>query len=367
MAVPNVNQHYDCVVIKTWQGVFDGSTNKTKNDVLAALVNPGDVAFVTSKKDPSDTSPAGRFLYLDNDTVKSSVLFNADIFSQYQSHTRVRTVDTKYQRKTVIVKPKSNIFDSSVNPATVKSNDVAAIHLTLQNYLVVGEYNTYMKDGYVQLNTTMTQDEMLFQLAKSLVSNMKRDVNLGINVCLGTYDSTADTGYSAIQVTKAQLETAKSVSDVTTGYDCIIIQEEPLKWELGRFYNERPSFDVTTSLTEIGVAMPVEMAWAEDVTDYTFYDRGGVPNGRAAAEIEYFCQAQRGDKWGKGGYPYTFHADGLIDPTKEYDVAIFNITYRGDAEDVQYSPKQLYVFMEKANSAATPLNTVMTDIAAYLH
>lgn len=364
MAVPNVNQHYDCVVIKDWKGVFDGTTGKTKDDVLAQLTTSGDVAFITSKSSPSDTKVAGRFLYLDNDTVKSSVLFNADIFSQYQSHTRVRAIDTKYQRKTVIVKPKSNIFDGSGN---VQSNDVAAIHLTIKNFLVLGDYNTYMKDGYVQLNTTMTQDEMLFQLAKSLVSNMKRDTNLGINVFLATYDSTQDTGYDTVQVTKAQLEAAKSVSDVTTGYDCIVIQEEPLKWELGRFYNERPSFDVTTSLAEIGVAMPVEMAWAEDVTDYTFYDRGGVPNGRAAAEIEYFCQAQRGDKYLKGGFPYTFHADGLIDPTKEYDVAVFNITYRGDAEDVQYSPKQLYLFMEKANSAATPLNTVMTAIGNYLH
>lgn len=364
MAVPNVNQHYDCVVIKDWKGVFDGTTGKTKDDVLAQLTTSGDVAFITSKSSTSDTKVAGRFLYLDNDTVKSSVLFNADIFSQYQSHTRVRAIDTKYQRKTVIVKPKSTIFDGSGN---VQSNDVAAIHLTIKNFLVLGDYNTYMKDGYVQLNTTMNQDEMLFQLAKSLVSNMKRDTNLGINVFLATYDSTQDTGYDTVQVTKAQLEAAKSVSDVTTGYDCIVIQEEPLKWELGRFYNERPSFDVTTSLAEIGVAMPVEMAWAEDVTDYTFYDRGGVPNGRAAAEIEYFCQAQRGDKYLKGGFPYTFHADGLIDPTKEYDVAVFNITYRGDAEDVQYSPKQLYLFMEKANSAATPLNTVMTAIGNYLH
>lgn len=350
MAVPNVNQHYDCIVIKDWNGV-----KTDKADIAAGVANPGDAIFF------ANSNGEGRFIYKDNDTVKSSVLFNTDIFSQYQKHTRVRAVDTKYQRKTVVIKPKSNIFDGN---GKVQSNDVAAIHLTIKNFLVLGEYNTYMKDGYAQLNTTMTQDELLFQLAKSLVQNMSRDNNLGINVYIGT----ATVSGATPVVTMAQLKDAKSITDVTmTNADCIAIQENPMQWELGRFYHERPSFDVSTNLIEVGVAMPVEMAWAEDVTDYTFYDRGGVPNGRAAAEIEYFCQAQRGDKWGKGGYPYTFHAEGLIDPTKEYDIVVFDITYRGDAEDIQYSPKQLYLFMEKANSAATPLNAVMTDIASYLH
>ena len=336
MAVPNVNQHYDCIVIKNWNGV-----KTDKADIAAGVANPGDVIFFANANDE------GRFIYKDNDTIKSSVLFNTDIFSQYQKHTRVRAVDTKYQRKTVVVKPKSNIFDGN---GKVQSNDVAAIHLTIKNFLVLGEYNTYMKDGYAQLNTQMTQDELLFQL--------------GINVFIGTSTSTGATSV----VSMAQIKAANSISDVTmTGADCIAIQEDPLQWELGRFYHERPSFDVTTNLVEVGIAMPVEMAWSEDVTDYTYYDRNGVPNGRAVAEIEYFCQAQRGDKWLKGGWPYTFHAEGLVDPTKEYDIAIFDITYRGDAEDIQYSPKQLYIFKEKANSAATPLNAVMTDIAAYLH
>lgn len=350
MAVPNVNQHYDCIVIKNWNGA-----KTDKADIATYVVNPGDAIFFANSKGE------GRFIYRDNDTIKSSVLFNTDIFSQYQKNTRVRAIDTKYQRKTVVIKPKSNIFDGN---GKVQSNDVAAIHLTIKNFLVLGEYNTYMKDGYAQLNTQMTQDELLFQLAKSFVRNMSRDNNLGINVFIGTSTSTGATSV----VSMAQIKAANSVSDVTmTGADCIAIQEDPLQWELGRFYHERPSFDVTTNLVEVGIAMPVEMAWSEDVTDYTYYGRNGVPNGRAVAEIEYFCQAQRGDKWLKGGWPYTFHADGLVDPTKEYDIAIFDITYRGDAEDVQYSPKQLYIFKEKANSAATPLDAVMTDIGPYLH
>ena len=95
------------------------------------------------------------------------------------------------------------------------------------------------------------------------------------------------------------------------------------------------------------------------------------------AEIEYASQAQRGDFWGKGGYPYTFHADGLADPTKEYDVAVIDVAYRGDAEDVQYSPKQLYVVGEKTTTTSngtttvtmpiTGSNGVMDAITSYLH
>ena len=363
MAVPNVNQHYDCIVVNNWNGKI---TDKAQ--IAAKTANAGDVIFFKT------ASGEGRFIYRDNDTLKSSVLFNADVFSEYQSKTVNRASDTKYQRKTVVIIPKDNIFTDN----KVQSNDVAAIHLTLKNFLVLGEYNTYMKDGYVQLNTQMGKLEMLFKLAKSLVQNMSRDNNLGVEVMLGTADDSEATGFVQ-KVTQEQIKAAKSYTDLTTTtettengvttsttaqteYDCIAIQEVPMKWELGRFYNERPSFDVTTNLVEIGVAMPVEMAWSEDVTDYTYYDRNGVPNGRAAAEIEYFCQAQRGDKWLKGGWPYTFHAEGLVDPTAEYDIAVYNITYRGDAEDVQYSPKQLYLIVPKNAENGKKLSDITSAI-----
>lgn len=363
MAVPNVNQAYDLITIKSWKGVFDGSEGKTKNDVLAAVVNPGDVAFITGAED--DGKKCGRFFYKDNDTVKSSVLLNAGIFSEVQGKTRIAADRTKYKRKTVVVEPKAELFDSN---GKVQSNSAAMVTLVCHNFQVVGDYNTYQTEGVCQLNTTLTKATMLFYLGKSLAQNIRID-NLGIKVFLGTKTVTSGTLTGATSVvTMEQLKAAKKPSDVTlTNVDCLVIQEDPMKWELGRFYFERPNFDVTTNLVEVGIAMPVEMAWAEDTTtDNVVYDNNGVPNGRMVAEIEYASQAQRGDFWGKGGYPYTNHAEGLVDPTKEYDIAILRVTYRGDAEDVQYSPKELFLAMEKANSAATPLNAVMTAIQNYL-
>jgi hypothetical protein len=378
MAVPNVNQAYDLITIKSWKGVFDGSEGKTKNDVLAKIVNPGDVAFITGAED--DGKKCGRFFYKDNDTVKSSVLLNAGIFSEVQGKTRIAADRTKYKRKTVVVKPVDELFDGD---GKVQSNSVAMVTLVCHNFQVVGDYSTYQTEGVCQLNTQMGKLEMLFKLAKSLVQNMSRGNNLGVEVMLGTADDSEATGFVQ-KVTQEQIKAAKSYTDLTTTtettdngvttsttaqteYDCIAIQEVPMKWELGRFYFERPNFDVTTNLVEVGIAMPVEMAWAEDtITDNVVYDNAGVPNGRMVAEIEYASQAQRGDFWGKGGYPYTNHAEGLVDPTKEYDIAILRVTYRGDAEDVQYSPKELFLAMEKANSADTPLNAVMTAIKNYL-
>lgn len=350
MAVPNVNQHYDCIVIKKWNGV-----KTAKADIEASVKDAGDVIFFANGQGE------GRFIYRDNDSLKSSVLFGADVFSKYKSHTRIAANRTKYQRKTVVIVPKDNIFAGG----KVQSNDVAMINLTIKNFLVLGDLNTYMTEGYVQLNTAMTKKEMLFYLAKSLIKNKSRAENLGIKVYLGTASNAAATGFTD-GIDEATILAAKTAAGLTGDYDCIAIQEDEMKWELGRFYSERPSFDVTTNLIEVGIAMPTEMAWAEDVTDYVYTDRGNVPNGRAVAEVEYFSQAQRGDKWLKGGWPYTFHADGLVDPTKEYDIAVIDATYRGDAEDIQISPKQLYLVMEKATSAGAPLTAIITAITPYL-
>lgn len=357
MAIPNLNQAYDLIVVKNWNGV---KTNKA--DIAAGTANPGDVIFFANSKGE------GRFMYHDNDTLKSSVLFNTDIFSSYKSHTRVRANDTKYTRKTVLVEPKSTLFDGS---GKVQSTDTAMVTLTFKNFLVLGDYNTYIKDGFVQLNRGMTKEEMLFYIAKTLVKSMKRDKNLGVCVFLGTKTTSAGgaTTGATVKVTQAQIDAATKPTDVTlTGVDCIGIQETEMKWELGRFYFERPTFEISTNLIEAGsIGDTYEQAWAEDVTDNTVYDKNGVKNGRMVAEIEYASQAQRGDFWGKGGFPYTDHADGLVNPNCEYDIVIFDITYRGDAEDVQYSPKQLFVVMEKTGAAATPLDDVMSDIASYLH
>lgn len=353
MAIPSVNQHYDLIVVKNWNGV-----KTDKSQIEANVANPGDVIFFANSKGE------GRFIYRDNDTVKSSVLFNTDIFSRYQKHTSVRATDTKYQRKTIIIEPKESIFDGNNK---VLSTDVASVILTFRNFLVVGDYNTYVKDGYVQLDRNMTKEVMLFHIAKSLVRSMKRDKNLGVCVYLGTKTANGAT----IKVTHAQIDAAKKPSDVTlTGVDCLAIQETEMKWELGRFYFERPNFEVSTNLIEAGqIGDTFEQSWAEDVTDNIFYDKEGLPNGRMVAEIEYAAQAQRGDLYGKHGFPYTFHAEGLVNPNCEYDIAVVDITYRGDAEDVQYSPKQLYIVGEKTGAADAPITGaggILEDIEDYL-
>lgn len=362
MAIPNVNQHYDLIVAKTWNGV-----KTDKADIAAATANVGDVIFF------ANGNGEGRFIYRDNDTLKSSVLFNTDIFSSYKKHTRVRTTDTKYQRKTVIIEPKDGIFNGSAVTSTALSTDVASVILTFRNFLVTGDYNTLIKDGYVQLNRSMTKGEALFNIAKSLVKSMKRDKNLGVCIYLGTKtkDASNNTTGATVKVTHAQIDAAKTASDVTlTGVDCVAIQETEMKWDLGRFYFERPNFEVSTNLIEAGqVGDTFEQAWAVDVTNNTVYDKQGLPNGRMVAEIEYASQAQRGDFLGKNGYPYNFHADGLVNPNCEYDIVVFDVAYRGDAEDVQYSPKQLFLVKEKTSGEGgdTPLTPIMTAINTYLH
>lgn len=374
---PVLNQAIDMLVVKSWKGVSDGSGT----DYRGSLTTAGDACFVYNA-----ATLEGRFVFKDNDTVKSSpLLTKADIFSVIDSYRKgdqlpgvTPTSLTKFAKKIVAV---------SVNPDDTTNNvftsiDTASLNLNIRNYLVIGQDNTYLKQGYAQLHDGITPQEVLVRVAKSLVDNLKRDTNLGIKVSIGTLN----TSTGVITTTVSTDTLAKNKLDVLVlnvngssnppslapntsvanlaATDLILIEETMLDWDLGKYNFERPDFEVSyTPITVGGVSGLVQddYEWAT-IENYSFKNIG-APNGYAYADLEYFVQGMRGNSLRKDWFPYSTYTQPLIDPTQEYESLVIDYSYRGDAEDVQKSPANLYVVAKApSGGASSTIDTIITAL-----
>lgn len=348
---PNLQQALHMIVSKSWKGV-----KSTDYDINAGLTTAGDTCFIVNPN-----TKEGRFVFRDNDTIKAGPLLSkSDIFSAVEAYRTGpktgNTTITRYHKKVTAVS------FSSAMPDTIDSNDVMTINLAIRNYLVLGDENTYIKQGFCQLNPSITKPQILVILAKSLVSNLKRDSGLGIEVQVGTVSAA---GAVTTKISFEQLKTMKlnallAITGVTKTMS-IVISETQAEWELGKLNFERPQFDVHINTISWGSTLPVsDYEWGE-IKEFNLVN-SGVVNGYAYADLEYFCQAMRGNMMRKVGFPYTNFTQPLIDPTLEYESVVFDYSYQGDAEDVQKSPAQLYVVTPASTGISTLLNAVATAL-----
>lgn len=372
---PVLNQAIDMITVKSWKGVSNGSGTDYRNSLTTA----GDVCFVYNP-----TTLEGRFVFRDNDTIKSSALLTKDdIFSKIQSYRKGDQLPgatpvslTKFAKKITTVKLNP---DDTTN-GTFTSIDTASLTISLRNHLVIGVDNTYLKQGFAQLHDGITDEETLVRLAKSLVDNMRRDANLGIKISIGSVNASTgaitthasldtltknklDVLVAAINGDTSGMASGTSVSSVDASTDSVLIEEIQLDWDLGKFTFERPDFVVSYTPISVGGVSGIvqdDYEWCT-ITNYSFQNIGAT-NGYAYADLEYFCQAMRGNTQRKMFFPFSTYTQPLIDPTLEYESFIIDYAYKGDAEDVQKSPAQLYIVAQAPASGTT--STIGTIISA---
>lgn len=351
MGLPTLNQALHLIVCKKW---LDPSSAAVSN-----ITTAGDVLLI------KNADGNARFIYKDNDdTLKSSNLLNADIFAAVEAYRkgdmRGSNAQTKVDKKYVVI---------GCNDATLASDDVAAVHLNLKNYLVIGDGNNYIKDGYAQLHINIARNEVIIRLAKSLTDNMKRDGNLGIKISVGTVteDSAGNvTAIASTVITDTVLKTS-TLDSLITNYGSnagnlkLIVEETMLDWDLGRLYFQRPDFDAYTNTIDVvsGGVVNSDYQWA---SIKVFVSHAGVSNGYKYADLEYFCKAERGNYWRLVGFPYNTTTQPLVDPTIEYQSLTFDLSYRGDAEDIQKSPKQLVLIAPASGAGAISMDSIISDI-----
>ena len=365
---PNLQQMLHMVVAKNWVGVIDAASDYTNGDVKQTLTTAGDVAFVVN------SNKEGRFVFKDNDGIKmSNLLSKSDLFSMIDAYrtdpknAAGTAALTKFHQKVTAIKLVSPYNTSS----GVESNDVASVTVHLRHYLVLGEDNVYLKQGFCQVREGMTAKEIIITLAKSLADNMKRDANLGFEVCVGPSSAATPLPTVANQkITFAQLKSMKlsDLLQITTALtDALIIYETYNDWELGRYNFSRPEFDVTYSTLQVGGGSSGSLVtevdnWAE-LVNYQV-ENGGMVNGYAFADLEYFCQANRGNMNRKMFFPYSNFTQPLIDPTLEYESLVIDSHYEGDAEDIQKSPVQLYVVAKKSGATGAGWTATIAGIVS---
>ena len=295
-------------------GVF--STNQARHLYVAtALKSPKVIA-----------SDAVGSIAVKADTAKNHLSF------EYMGHgglTRSDLIDIK------------NIMYVKATKADKMARELKAVTVTLNNAPVVGqdyilkiafrqfagisdEY-TYTKFGMVHATNGMSESDFYKELAISLVKNFSREATQLVQFALLS-------GEEAVPVTN----TTKA-SELTGTYKALVITEVEQDWVLGTKPQEAVHFDVAPGTVAVDGD---EVIWGkvEDADSET-----SVKNGKAIADLEYFCMGERGDIYRGVGFPNNIPTKYMVDPSKEYHVLDIHYAYVGSNESAQKSEKDITI------------------------
>lgn len=185
------------------------------------------------------------------------------------------------------------------------------LRLQINNYLAPGDANVLIKSNVVHATKDMTAQEFYEKMVESLERNFYREKQAGLPEAL-TFK--ADENGITITETKNQ------------------------PWRLGVLSQEPVNFEVIpTTITWEGEDYD---NWGEVEYSKTEGDEY-VGNGTKVADLEYFCQAERGDMFRNMGWPNNIDVKYMVDPSKEYDMLDLHYYYSGDGVQVHKSEKDI--------------------------
>lgn len=184
------------------------------------------------------------------------------------------------------------------------------LRIQVNNYLSPGDASVLIRSGVVHATRDMTVDQLCKKMVESLTMNFSRDPQplLTFAVAPGDEDSTA-----GITITE--------------------VGDQP--WRLGVLSQASVNFEVIP--TTVGFEGE-DVIWGE--TEYGVTE-DYVGNGKEIADLEYFCQAERGDMFRNMGWPNNIDVKYMVDPSKEYDVLDIHYYYSGDGVQVHKSEKDI--------------------------
>lgn len=192
------------------------------------------------------------------------------------------------------------------------------------NLLSLSPDNSYWKYGVVYATAGTSASNFYKKLAIALAKAFAREATPLVKIYAGATEVTAST----------------EESDLSSTYTSVVIEEVEQPWKLGlksskalQFYVE----PVTVSTTD------GELVWANaaDGASSTV-----VKNGKKIADMEWFYLGERGDYYRGIDYPDGITTEGLVDPTKEYDIINVHYFYNGSNHAVQKSEKDLIIVGE---------------------
>lgn len=217
-------------------------------------------------------------------------------------------------------------LDSDVNGGEPIVGQDYILRINLRQFYGMSDQDQYFKDAALRATKGMTKASFYEEMVKALNASFSREV-----------DATID---------------SNPYLSFTADANGITIEEKAQKGITGVAAEERVYFDVVpTTVYSDGV----EVIWgkAEDQAATT-----KVPNGQKIADLEYFLLGERGDQYRKIGWPNDIETQGLVDPTKEYNVLDIHYTFSDTGVNNYNTEKDITI----VSSSADTLNSIITKV-----
>lgn len=310
MAIFNVNQNRQFYVVKS----FKSSTS----DVIAE----GDIALGKTKD--------GKQIFFKH--YGKGGLTRTDLIDVDKSCYAKMTPKADMQRK---LKKATVTLSTEVNGGKPIVGQDYILRIQINNFLSPGDASVYIKSNAVHATKAMSEDASLFYEAmiKSLEKNFSREKQT--------------TGIEFLK-----FETTKGLESKANGI--VITEAGNQPWRLGVLSQDPVNFEVIPTTVKYEGE---EVIWGTVETGEAVQTVG---NGHQIADLEYFCQAERGDMFRNMGWPYNIDVKYMVDPTKEYDVLDLHYFFSGDGVQVHKSEKDI-TFVAEDNAEMVKLKNAITS------
>lgn len=256
-------------------------------------------------------------------------------------------------------------LDTNVNGGAPVAGQDYILRIAFRQYVGMSDEDQYFKYGMVHAYAGMDADEFYKVLAQSIAKNFSREVVPLIKIEVHSAATRSKGGFDAkgyMEVTPSTKDTGATnstnpyydgTSAVISDIDSIRITEVEQPWRLGIMAQTPVYFTVQPTTVLVNGD---DRIWGT-VTEGT---NGTVGNGKAIADLEYFCMGERGDIYRGVGFPHNIVTTYLVDPTKTYYTFDIHYAYVGNNESVQKSEKDITIVCSdktEFNKIVTAFNT----------
>lgn len=239
-------------------------------------------------------------------------------------------------------------LDPNVNGGAPVAVQDYILRIAFRQYVGMSDEDQYFKYGMVHAYAGMNADKFYKVLAQSIAKNFSREVVPLIKIEVHSANTKSKGGFDAegyMEVTPSTKDTGATnstnpyydgTSAVISDIDSIRITEVEQPWRLGIMAQTPVYFTVQPTTVLVNGD---DRIWGT-VTEGT---NGTVGNGKAIADLEYFCMGERGDIYRGVGFPHNIVTTYLVDPTETYYTFDIHYAYVGNNESVQKSEKDITI------------------------
>lgn len=232
-------------------------------------------------------------------------------------------------------------LDPEVNGGQPVGGQDYILRIPIRQFVGMSDEDVYIKYGMVHAVNNMSASNFYKTLALSLAKNFSREACEILKFTLTNSEG------EAVPVTATT--TAASLNEE---YTALVIDEVEQPWVLGTYAQVPVHFEVMPSTITVEGD---ELIWGK-VKDTE--PSGTIKNGKAIADLEYFCMGERADVYRGQGFPNHIPTEYMVDSSKEYHVLDIHYAYVGANESVQKSEKDITIVCD----SMTELNKIITEV-----